>query len=345
MLVENFHYQAQADYFRSRPENRHYFHIYIINAFIKACDFCVCARRADSFNSSIEILSSFEEYSLVKRRRKIFFFAQLRQNRQNHVIIAALDGSETFFFGNHYFVNLFARSNSRVNQSANLFRPSKLCATSVIFAAGTFGTNVSPRFPSLRQPRKPYRPLCPDSKENASFPARVTVNGLIFSNLLDEKRNNRAARSDDVAVTDARKTRLRAIAVGFDQNSFLQSLRHSHHIDRLAGFIGRNSDDSFDRQIVFTNRPRRRFARRKYWSKPLQTENIRTTEPVLKPPREKRRPLRASPPEAPNNRARRRCENSTNPANSDKSRRRSRFAGANIRAAYNAAWLRRAKKP
>src|SRR5438270_353627 len=54
--------------------------------------------------------------------------------------------------------------------------------------------------------------------------------------LIEEERNDRAARGDDVPVADTQE--LRAMPeVAVDEDALLQRLRHAHHVDGLAGLV------------------------------------------------------------------------------------------------------------
>jgi len=56
-----------------------------------------------------------------------------------------------------------------------------------------------------------------------------------------------------VQVAHAKSRARGLIAIRLDQNAFLQSFRHSHDIDRFAGFVSRDPDYLFNWQIILTN--------------------------------------------------------------------------------------------
>ena len=43
------------------------------------------------------------------------------------------------------------------------------------------------------------------------------------------------------------------VEVGADEEPLLHRLRHAHHVDRLAGLVGRDADHRLDRQTVLTD--------------------------------------------------------------------------------------------
>ena len=66
--------------------------------------------------------------------------------------------------------------------------------------------------------------------------------------LLEEERNDRAARGEHVAVAGAHEARLPAGEVGLDEDPFLQCFGHAHDVHRFARLVRGDADDALHRK-------------------------------------------------------------------------------------------------
>src|SRR5450759_4764904 len=68
-----------------------------------------------------------------------------------------------------------------------------------------------------------------------------------------EQRNDRSARSEDVAVAHAYEASAWRSHVGLHEDTLLESLCHAHRVHRLARLVRRNSNNGLNWKIVLLN--------------------------------------------------------------------------------------------